>query len=94
MSASYTSMLGSGAGAIHIPGSAEKGGHSAKPPFLQQNVYDWLDFSWFICESPHFSDIPVNAYIFFTQRFVKAAISLGIQWIDCYICLTTSNKWV
>ena len=33
-------------------------------------------------------------HIFFTQRFFEAACSLGIQWIDCDICLTTSNKWV
>ena len=33
-------------------------------------------------------------HIFFAQRFFKAACSLGIQCIDCDICLTTSNKWV
>ena len=26
--------------------------------------------------------------------FFEAACSLGIQWTDCRICLTTSNKWV
>ena len=36
----------------------------------------------------------VYAYIFFAQSFVKGACSLGIQWVDCYICLATSNKWV
>ena len=33
-------------------------------PFFQQKVYDWPDFSWFVCERPHFSDIPINAYSF------------------------------
>ena len=33
-------------------------------------------------------------HIFFTKRLFEAACSLGIQWIDCDICLTTSNKWV
>ena len=33
-------------------------------------------------------------HIFFAQRFFEAACSLGIQSIDCDICLTTSNKWV
>ena len=35
--------------------------------FFQQKVYDWPDFLWFVCERLHFSDTPVNAYIFFTQ---------------------------
>ena len=30
-------------------------------------------------------------HIFFAQRFFEAACSLGIQWIDCDICLTTST---
>ena len=33
-------------------------------------------------------------HIFFVQRFFEVACSLGSQWIDCDICLTTSNKWV
>ena len=33
-------------------------------------------------------------HIFFTQRFFKAAYPLGIIWIDCDICVITSNKWV
>ena len=32
--------------------------------------------------------------IFFDRRFLEAACSLGIQRIDCDICLTTTNKWV
>ena len=35
-----------------------------------------------------------SIHIFFAQRFFEAVCSLGIQWIDCDICLTTSNKWV
>ena len=34
-----------------------------------------------------------NMHIFFTQKVFEAACSFGIQWIDCDICLTTSNKW-
>ena len=33
-------------------------------------------------------------HIFFAQRFFVAAYPLGITWIDCDICLTTSKKWV
>ena len=33
-------------------------------------------------------------HIFFVQRFFEATCSLGIQWLDCYICLSASNKWV
>ena len=33
-------------------------------------------------------------HIFFAQWFFEAACSLGIQWIDFDIRLTTSNKWV
>ena len=60
-------------------------------PFFQQNVYEWPDFSGFLCERPHFSDILVKI---FAQRFFEAACSLGIKWIDCDICLTINNKWV
>ena len=45
-------------------------------PFFQQKVYD--RFSRFVCERPHFSDIPVYTYIF-AHRFFEAACSLGIQ---------------
>ena len=33
-------------------------------------------------------------HIFFAQRFFEAAYPLGITWIDCDICLTTSKRWV
>ena len=33
-------------------------------------------------------------HIFFAQRFFGAAYPLGITWIDCDICVTTSKKWV
>ena len=32
--------------------------------------------------------------MYFSLRFFETACSLGIQWIDCDICLTTSNKWI
>ena len=32
--------------------------------------------------------------IYFAQGFFETACSLGIQWTDCDICITTSNKWV
>ena len=63
-------------------------------PFFRQKVYDWPHFSGWVCERPHFSDVSRYMQIFFVQRFFKAACSLVIQWIDCYICLTTSNKCV
>ena len=44
-------------------------------------------------KGPAFSVIHVYAHIFHSEIF-EAACSLGIQWIDCIICLTTSNKWV
>ena len=34
-------------------------------PFLQQKVYEWPDFSGFLCERPYFSDIS------FAQRFFR-----------------------
>ena len=51
-------------------------------PFSEQKVYDWPDFSWLVCERPHFSDVPVYPYIFRSE----AACFLGIQWIDWYLC--------
>ena len=63
------------------------------PPFFQQKVYEWPDFSGFLYEKPHFSDIQVYAHFFFAQRFFKAAYLL-VLWIDCDICVITSKKWV
>ena len=65
-------------------------------PFFQQKVYDWPHFSGLVYERPHFSDVSWYMHIFFVQIFFEAtcSCSLGIQWNDCYICLTTSNKWV
>ena len=52
----------------------------------------WLTrFSWFICERPHFSDIPANEYIFFHSEICQGCLVFNEY---CYICLTTSNKWV
>ena len=58
-------------------------------PLFQQKVYDWPHFSELVYERPHFSDVSRYMHICF-----EAACSLSIQWIDWYICLTTSNKWV
>ena len=33
-------------------------------------------------------------HIFFAQIFFEAAYPLGITWIDCDTCVTTSKKWV
>ena len=63
-------------------------------PFFHQKVYDWPNFSGLVYERPHFSDVSRYMHIFFVLRFFEATYSLGIQWIDCYICLNTSNKWV
>ena len=38
-------------------------------PFFQQNVCEWPDFSGFLCERPHFSDILVYAHIFHAEIF-------------------------
>ena len=74
------------------------------PLFQGCQVYDWPPFfdkkymidpfflDWCM-KGPTFPDIPVYAHIFHSEIF-EAACSLGIQSIDCIICLTTSNKWV
>ena len=74
------------------------------PLFQCCQVYDWPPFfNIKYMNDPFFLDSYVKGpifltswymHIFFAQRFFKAACSLGIQWIDCNICLTTSNKWV
>ena len=38
-------------------------------PFFQQKVYEWPDFSGFLCERPLFSDILVYAHIFRLEIF-------------------------
>ena len=62
-------------------------------PFFSKKVYYWPHFSVWIYERPHFSDVSRYMHMF-VQRFFEAACSLDIQWIECDICLTTSNKWV
>ena len=62
-------------------------------PFFQQKVYDWPDFSWLVYERSHFYWYP-SICTYFSLRDFWGFCSLGIQWIDCSICLTTSNKWV
>ena len=39
------------------------------PPFLNKKVYEWPDFSGFLCERPHFSDIMVYAHILRSEIF-------------------------
>ena len=57
---------------------------------IWQTRFFLVDVWW---KASPFSDIPVNAHIFHSGIF-EAPCSLGIQWIYCNICLTTSNKWV
>ena len=38
-------------------------------PFFQQKVYEWPNFSGFLCERPHFSNILVYAHIFRSEIF-------------------------
>ena len=47
---------------------------------------DPIFLDWYM-KGPTFSDIPVYALTFHSKIF-EAACSLGIQWIDCNICLT------
>ena len=53
----------------------------------------WPYFSGFLRERLHFFWHLVYAHNFRTEIF-EAAYFLCITWIDCDICLTTSNKWV
>ena len=49
-------------------------------------------FSWFVCERPHFSNIPVYAYIFLSEIFRGCLFSLySVNWLP-YLCVTTGNK--
>ena len=64
-----------------------------RPLFSAKSI--WLTPSpGLVYERSHFSDVSLYMHIFFVQRFFEAAYCLGIQWIDCYICLSTRNKWV
>ena len=74
------------------------------PLFHRCQVYDWSPFfNKKYMNDPIFLDSYMKGptfltswylHIFFARRFFEAACALGIQWIDCDICLTTSNKWV
>ena len=74
------------------------------PPFQRCQVYDWPPFfNKIYMNGPIFLDSYVKdpifliywyMHIFFAQRFFKAAYPLGIIWIVCDICVTTSKKWV
>ena len=62
-------------------------------PGSESTFTNMPEFSGFLCERPHFSDILVY-HIFFAQIFFEAAYPLGISWIDRDTCVTTSKKWV
>ena len=74
------------------------------PLFQHCQVYDWPPFfNKKYMNGPIFLDSYVKGpifltswymHLFFGQRFFEAAYPLGITWIDCDICLTTSKKWV
>ena len=62
-------------------------------PYFQQNVYDCSDFSEFVCERPHFSDIPVYGYIFWSEIFLGCLFSgYSMTWL--WYLSTISNKLV
>ena len=75
------------------------------PLFQCCQVYDWplFFFNKKYMNGPIFLDSYVKGpifltswymHIFFSQRFFEGAYPLGITWIDCDICVTTSKKWV
>ena len=69
------------------------------PLFQSFQVYHWpCFFNKKYMNDPIFLDslfwYPSIYTYFFPQIFFETACSLGSQWIDCDICLTTSNKWV
>ena len=45
-------------------------------PFFQQKVYEWPDFSGFLCERPYFSDILVYEHIFCSEILQGCLFSL------------------
>ena len=77
---------------------AERPPFSALPgiwlaPFFQQKVYEWSDFSWFLCERPHFSDILVYAHIFRSEIFRSCLSSWYYMNWRWYLC-NNQQKWV
>ena len=74
------------------------------PLFQRCQVYDWPPFfNKKYMNGPIFLDSFVKGpifltswymHIFFAQIFFEAAYPLGITWIDCNICVTTSKKWI
>ena len=63
-------------------------------PFFQQKVYEWLDFSGFLCERPHFSDILVYAHIFHSEIFRGCLSSwYYMNWL-WYLSNNQQKKWV
>ena len=77
------------------------------PPFQHCQIYDNYILPPFFnkkyMNDPIFLDSYVKGLTFltswymhiFAQIFFQGCLfSLGIQWLNCNICLTTSNKWV
>ena len=63
------------------------------PFFFQQKVYEWPNFSGFLCERPHFSDILVYAHIFRSEIFRGCLSSwYYMNWL-WYLC-NNQQKWV
>ena len=54
-------------------------------PFFQQKVYEWTNFSGFLCERPHFSDI----HIFRSESFRGCLFS----WYSIFSELTVISVW-
>ena len=63
-------------------------------PFFSAKSIWLAPFFWISIWKAHFSDVSRYVHIFLFRDFFEATCSLGIQWTDCYICLSTSNKWV
>ena len=60
------------------------------PRFSTKSI--WMaQFFWIPYEGPIFLT-SWYMHIFFAQRFFEAAYPLGITWIDCDICVTTSKN--
>ena len=60
------------------------------PLFSTTSIW-MVQFFWIPYEGPIFLT-SWYMHIFFAQRFFEAAYPLGITWIDCDICVTTSKN--
>ena len=72
------------------------------PPLQRCQVHDWPPFYIKYMNDPGFLDpyvkgpflLHLGICTYFWLRDFSRLLVFGIQWIDCDICLTTSNKWV